>query len=38
MEGLALALGMLFRIAVPLGLVALLSTILRRWDRQRGDF
>ncbi len=32
MEGLAMALGILLRLAVPLGLLALVSAGLRRWE------
>ena len=32
MESLAMTLGILFRLAVPLGLLALISTGLRRWE------
>lgn len=35
METLAFALGMLMRLAVPLGLLALVSTGLRRWEAHR---
>jgi hypothetical protein len=35
METLALALGMLMRLAVPLGLLALVTTGLRRWEAHR---
>lgn len=35
MESLAMTLGILVRLAVPLGLLALMSTALRRWDAHR---
>ena len=35
MESLATALGILIRLAVPLGLLALVSTGLRRWEAHR---
>ncbi len=35
MESLAMTLGILIRLAVPLGLLALASAGLRRWDAHR---
>lgn len=35
MESLAMALGILMRLAVPLGLLALVSTGLRRWEARQ---
>jgi hypothetical protein len=35
MESLAMGLGILLRLAVPLGLLALVSTGLRRWEAHR---
>ncbi len=35
MESLAMALGMLLRLAVPLGLLVVVSTGLRRWEARR---
>ncbi len=35
MESLAMALGILLRLAVPLGLLALVSAGLRRWDARQ---
>lgn len=35
MEALAMTLGVMLRLAIPLGLLALFSTSMRRWDSQR---
>lgn len=35
MEGLVMTLGILLRLAAPLGLLALISTSLRHWDAHR---